>query len=149
MRRGQRVGAYAVCVEDGRILLARWVDRSGAREWTLPGGGVEHGEDPYDAVLREVAEETGHTAEVTALLGVGSRTRRTPRRLRRPFELHGVSLYYEARITGGTLRPEVGGSTDLAAWRPLTEVPALTRVPMVDTALRLWRDRPAHGHPAG
>lgn len=27
--------------------------------WTLPGGKVEHAEDPFDAMVREVAEETG------------------------------------------------------------------------------------------
>ncbi|WP_229858718.1 NUDIX hydrolase, partial [Streptomyces anandii] len=45
MRKELRVAAYAVCVRDGRMLLARWVARDGARRWTLPGGGMEHGED--------------------------------------------------------------------------------------------------------
>ncbi|CAM5344166.1 hypothetical protein SHIRM173S_12882 [Streptomyces hirsutus] len=38
----------------------------------LPGGGMEHGEDPYDTVRREVEEETGYRIEVTGLLGVNS-----------------------------------------------------------------------------
>ncbi len=67
----RRVAAYAVCVEGGRVLLARYVSPWGDGSWwTLPGGGVEQGEDPYDAVIREVAEETGCDGVIERLLGV-------------------------------------------------------------------------------
>lgn len=52
---------------DGRVLLVRHRYRPG---WHLPGGGVDRGEPPHDAVLRELAEEvglTGGTAEFFAL----------------------------------------------------------------------------------
>ncbi|MFD1663468.1 NUDIX hydrolase [Streptomyces caeni] len=147
MRQKLRVAAYAVCVRDGRLLLARGRDDRGTPEWTLPGGGMEHGEDPYDTVLREVAEETGFRVEITGLLGVDSVRRRLPRRLGRTVDHHGVRLVYEVRITGGELRHETGGSTDMAAWHPLVEVPSLPRVRLMDTALALWRERPPTGRP--
>ncbi|MDT9685867.1 NUDIX hydrolase [Streptomyces sp. TRM76323] len=149
MRRRLRVAAYAVCVRDGRLLLARGATPGGG-EWSLPGGGMDHGEDPIDTVVREVEEETGYRAEVTALLGVDSlRVPRHPRRGGRGrMDFHSLRLLYEGRVTGGDLRHEVGGSTDLAAWHPLDHVPALPRLPLVDTALRLWRDRPATGRAA-
>ncbi|WP_308114582.1 NUDIX hydrolase [Streptomyces sp. ISL-12] len=149
MRRKLRVAAYALCVRDGQVLLARSPGPGGVPEWVLPGGGMEHGEDPYDTVRREVAEETGYRVEVTALLGVDSVRRVRPGRFGRPVDHHGVRLVYEARVTGGTLRPEVGGSTDLAAWQDLDAVPGLTRVPLVDTGLQLWRERPATGRLPG
>jgi ADP-ribose pyrophosphatase YjhB (NUDIX family) len=68
-----RLAAYAVCVDGGRVLLARHVPPKGESTWTLPGGRVEHAEDPFDAVIREVAEETGCDAVVERLLGVDSR----------------------------------------------------------------------------
>jgi ADP-ribose pyrophosphatase YjhB (NUDIX family) len=50
-----RLAAYGVCLRQDRMLLARYVSPDGARRhWTLPGGKVEHGEDPCDAVAREV-----------------------------------------------------------------------------------------------
>lgn len=69
MRTRQRLAAYALIVDgSGRVLLTRQPDgrRRLARRgqprlgrWLLPGGGVEHGEHPEQAVTREVLEETG------------------------------------------------------------------------------------------
>jgi ADP-ribose pyrophosphatase YjhB (NUDIX family) len=144
-----RVAAYAICVRDGRMLLARWVARDGSKRWTLPGGGMDHGEDPYDTVIREVEEETGYAAEPVALLGVGSLRRRRPRRLGATADVHALQIVYEVRVTGGELRHEVDGSTDMAAWYPLDEVPDLKQVGLVDAGLALWRERPAAGRAAG
>ncbi|MFD0315023.1 NUDIX hydrolase [Streptomyces flavalbus] len=142
MRKTLRVAAYAICVRQGHLLLARSPADGGGHEWVLPGGGMEHGEDPYDTVRREVAEETGYDIEVTGILGVHSLRRTLPRRrLRSPRDHHGVRLLYEAHVTGGELRPEVGGSTDLAAWHDLADVPSLRRVGLVDVGLGLWRGR--------
>ncbi len=69
----------------------------------------------------------------------------TPGRLGTRVDHQSLRLLYEGRVVGGALRPEANGSTDLAAWHPLAAVPALRRVPLVDTALRLWRERPATG----
>ena len=48
----------------------------------------------------------------------------------RPRDLRG-------RVIGGRLRNEVDGSTDEARWFPLSEVPALARVDLVDIGLRM------------
>lgn len=140
------MAAYAICVRDDHMLLARWVSRDGMRKWTLPGGGMDHGEDPYDTVIREAAEETGYDVEPTALLGVDSVHRDYPRRLGTRADFQGLRIVYEARVTGGELRHELNGSTDMAAWHPLADVPALERVELVDVGLRLWRERPPNGH---
>ncbi|MFE9442798.1 NUDIX hydrolase [Streptomyces sp. NPDC006602] len=146
MPRKLRVAAYAVCVRDGQILLSRSPAQDGGPpEWVLPGGGMEHGEDPYDTVRREVTEETGYRIEVTGLLGVDSSHHVLPRGFGRAVDHHGVRLVYEGRVTGGELCYEVGGSTDMAAWQELDAVPGLNRVSMVDIGLRLWRERPADG----
>ncbi|MEV4732611.1 NUDIX domain-containing protein [Saccharopolyspora sp. NPDC049426] len=107
-----RLAAYAVCIEGPRVLLARCASPDHEADWTLPGGRVEHGEDPFDAVIREVAEETGCDAVVERLLGVDSRIvpvaeRRSPG----PIPHQNVGVFYRVRITGGELRPEPNGET--------------------------------------
>ncbi|MEU8776398.1 NUDIX hydrolase [Streptomyces sp. NPDC048606] len=65
MNPAERRRVAAVIVRDGRVLMVRERHRGpsglhdGEEYWTLPGGGVEPGEDPEAAVRREVAEETG------------------------------------------------------------------------------------------
>lgn len=131
-----RVAAYAVITDDDdRVLLARWTE--GRRlAWTMPGGGLEAGEDPEDAVRREVREETGYAARVGELLGIHSRVIPAGRRTREAdAPLHTLRIVYTADITGGRLRFEENGSTDMAAWFTLDEVAKLQRVKLVDIAL--------------
>jgi 8-oxo-dGTP diphosphatase len=61
--------------------------------WGLPGGSLEYGEHPEEAVIREVWEETGLNVCIEKLLLVNSWL---PDR---------VGLYYLCRITDGTLHP--------------------------------------------
>ncbi|MEU2422479.1 NUDIX hydrolase [Streptomyces sp. NPDC007851] len=147
MREKLRVAAYAVCVRDGQILLARSPAPDGTPEWVLPGGGMDHGEDPYDTVRRELMEETGYRIEVTGLLGIDSFRQRFARgtALSRTTDHHGVRIIYSGEVVGGELRHEVNGSTDMAAWHDLDAVPDLRHIRLVDVALRLWREKPAAG----
>lgn len=143
-RQRLRVAAYGVCVRDGQVLLARLSpsDPAEPSRWTMPGGGLDHGEDPLDAVVREVEEETGFRVRVERLLGIDS-YRVSPSAAGDDF--HGLGIVYEVRVTGGELRHEIGGSTELAAWVDLDEVPGLDRVGLVDIALDLHRRTPSAG----
>ncbi len=141
-----RMAAYAVCRSGDRVLLARYVSPDESlRHWTLPGGRVEHGEDPYHAVVREVAEETGYEVEVERLLGLDSRTMRVDRGTPGKAQLHRVGVFYRVRVTGGELRHEVDGTTDLAAWVGRSDVPKSPRAFVVDTGLELDRAVPPVG----
>jgi ADP-ribose pyrophosphatase YjhB (NUDIX family) len=133
-----RVAAYAVITdEDDRILLAHW-NEGRHSAWTLPGGGLDPGEDPEHAVRREIREETGYRATVGQLLGIHSRVIPASQRIAESDEaLHTLRIVYRARITGGSLRDEVDGSTDEARWFRLDEVQKLSRVKLVEIGLRM------------
>jgi 8-oxo-dGTP diphosphatase len=133
-----RLGSYAVIVdEQDRLLLALW-NESGVPRWTLPGGGVELMETVEEAAVREVREETGYDVALGRLLGVDTHVvppqERTTDRGR---FYKGVRVVFEAAVIGGDLRNEVDGSTDEARWFPLSEVPELPHVDLVDIALQM------------
>ncbi|WP_205761265.1 NUDIX hydrolase [Arthrobacter mobilis] len=132
-----RVGAYGVIIQDNALLLTRWTE-SGVPRWTLPGGGLELGEDAAAGAVREIYEETGYTANLSRLLGVDSKHIPAEHRLRGTRPLHALRVIYEASITGGELTHELNGSTDEARWVPLDEVPSLERLDLVDVGLRLY-----------
>jgi 8-oxo-dGTP diphosphatase len=128
-----RVAAYAVVRRGDAVLLARWISPHGPL-WTLPGGGIDHGEDPRDAAVREVEEETGYRVRLDRLLTVDS-IRIAIRDADPQVDQHGIRIIYSADVVGGELRDEVGGSTDHAEWVPLAGVAALDRVSLVDIGL--------------
>lgn len=129
----QRVAAYNVCVDaEDRLLLCRLssiTERPGA--WTLPGGGVEFGEHPEQAALRELHEETGLRGSIEELLAVDSITR-VARNAgdETAHDYHAIRIIYRTVAGSGELKHEAVGSTDLAAWYRRAELDAL---PLVDT----------------
>ncbi|MDO5493514.1 MAG: NUDIX domain-containing protein [Nesterenkonia sp.] len=134
-----RVGAYAVITEGGKLLLPHLDDEVGIG-WTLPGGGLEPGEPPDEAALREVLEETGYDVELTSTLGVRSFVVSGDRRLRAEDmgrDLQILQIIYRARVVSGMLRVESEGSTDDVAWHDFEAVDSLHRVSLVDHARRL------------
>lgn len=131
-----RVAAYALCVDDAdRILLCRISPGyPAAGWWTLPGGGIDFGEDPADAVLRELTEETGLTGEIEKLAFVHSGIGQPDPERGAP-AWHAIRIVYRVRPSGGELRPELDESTDDAAWVSLDEVRRYRIVDLVDAVL--------------
>jgi len=133
-----RVAAYAVANDDdGRMLLCHIAPSVGVGDvWTLPGGGLDFGEAPEVAVLRELNEETGYVGELDGLVGVSDRVFNDVDGADR---LHAIRILYRVRIVGGELRDEPDGSTDTCRWFTPSEARTVRLGELARHALDLQR----------
>jgi ADP-ribose pyrophosphatase YjhB (NUDIX family) len=130
----RRIAAYAISTDpEGRVLLVRASPRSGTPGvWSLPGGAVDHGEDPNHTVVRETAAETGLSVAVSGLRDVLADMRSLPHR---GVTIHTDRLIYEVTIRGGNLCDRIGQPTDMARWHTLEEAARLRLRPFTAAAL--------------
>lgn len=114
-----RVSAYAIAVEQDRLLLTQLSDSSPVFTpglWHLPGGGIDPGEQPQETLERELYEETG--LELLDARLVDARTY-TARRLGVSWNL--VGLFYVVDLKPGPLMvTKTGDSTCAVSWMPLS-----------------------------
>lgn len=112
-------GVSAVVFDNaGRTLLTR---RRDDNSWSVVGGIVEPGEQPAQAVLREIAEETGVRAEVERLVSVFAQQ---PTVYANDDRCQFLDLTFACRYVGG--QAHVADDENLAVrWFPLQELPPL------------------------
>ena len=105
------VGALCLLEHEGTVLLLRQRHRHG---WTLPGGLVNRGETAAQAVVREVAEETGLVVEVGLPVGtvVEPRTRRVDVVFHVVAGAAPVVTAGSEAVSAAWLRPEQAGAVD-------------------------------------
>ncbi|RST08786.1 NUDIX domain-containing protein [Streptomyces sp. WAC07149] len=131
-----RVSVYGIAVEDGRLLLARLTDASpifAPGLWHLPGGGIDPGEQPVEALARELREETGLELAAARLLDA-----RTYAIERRGVSWNLTALFYAVELEAGAPAvAEVDGSTDAARWIPVAELRDSMLSPAAADALRM------------
>ena len=125
------LGAYGFCRDSaGRLLLARAFRGPDHGAWTLPGGGIQWGEDPRNAVMREMEEETGLVdLKIISIAAIYSH-------IYHPVQddplsnLHHVGIIYHLDLDSYDLKNEIDGTTDLCQWFMEGEALALPLTPL-------------------
>jgi ADP-ribose pyrophosphatase YjhB (NUDIX family) len=123
---GYNVGVGGAVVHNGRLLLVRRASRRGRGNWQVPGGFIEPDETIEQAVIREVEEEAGVTAEVEGILGLRNRCDPDV----------GNSLYIVLLLhpLSGDPKPD-GKEVDRAEYFSLDEIHALEQVPSINVQI--------------
>ncbi len=111
------VGGVAI-VDDAILLIKRGTEPS-IGLWSVPGGRVETGETLAEAIVREMAEETGLTAVAGPLIALVERI---------SSDRHLLIANHHLDIIGPTT-PTAGDDAASAAWVPLTQLGAIDLVP--------------------
>ncbi len=132
MQNVSRVAAYGLILRNNKILLCRLSAKLPKLEgqWTLPGGGIEFGESPEQAVIREVQEETGLTVRTLQLADVDSHIVEADGRT-----FHAIRILYHAEYLGGVLAYEIDGTTDMCDWFTLEDAKKLKLVELARLGL--------------
>lgn len=115
-----RPSAYGIVIKDGCVLLSRQFGR-----YDLPGGGIDLGEEPTAAVIREIKEETGIDAAAPRILGVENSFFHAAHSNMQSFQT--IMLYYACDFIGGELSTDgfdedEKGYAELAEWVPLSSL---------------------------
>ncbi|MGH9183726.1 MAG: NUDIX hydrolase [Acidimicrobiales bacterium] len=124
---GAELCVGAVVVAADHLLLVRRGHAPDRGIWSIPGGRVAPGETPAEAVVRELAEETGIVGVCGQLLG---RVHRGSGRRR------FVILDFSVEVSGRPV-PVAGDDADQAMWVPLDRIQSL---PLVDGLAEFLRD---------
>ena len=135
----QRVAAYGLVQSGDRLLLVKLTPRTPSPgSWSLPGGGIDHGEHPADAVIRELYEETGLRGRVVELLDVDSHFREHYLDQEVLERYHAVRILYRVSVEseGPLTVVDADGSSDTPTWVPLDEVRNLTLTPIASRGLQ-------------
>jgi 8-oxo-dGTP diphosphatase len=132
---GSALTVSAVCVDGRRVLLARRALAPGIGLWDTPGGFVEEGEHPLDALRREVLEETALAVEPIEQLGIF---------MDRYDERHLLTIHWLARVEG---EPVAQDDVAELRWFEVTDLPGRDSFAFENVwqAISLWRAR--HEHP--
>lgn len=111
-RKGPYLAVDPIAVNpDGEVLLMKRKKNPYEGFWVLPGGHVEYGEDPRDAVVRELKEETKVKGKIERLVGVRGKPDRDPR-------YHIVSICYLLSIIGGEPKVNLREGLELKYFKP-------------------------------
>lgn len=137
----QRAAAYGVVTSSRGVLLTQLSEQTNAPGWwNLPGGGIDPGESPQEAVRREVGEESGQLVQDLRLLETLTShwVGRSP--AGRLEDFHAVRVVFAASCPVPTdpVVHDVDGSTSAAAWVPVARLEDYRLASFVRENLRRW-----------
>lgn len=139
MKRHTHLGVYGIIIKDNEVLLIQKARGPHTGKWDLPGGSIEFGEEPYEALKREIEEEAGITGIVGKIRTAISYTLIYPYTKNQLEELHHIGIIYDVDVLDNRydLRANGDGQDSLGArWIAIDELSELDVTPFVAELFR-------------
>lgn len=130
-----KVAVIALVIHKGQVLLVRRAVNPAKGKWALPGGYMDAGEMPRQALEREIDEEVGLTIDVEELLAI--------------YPMHNgpgqaVGIVLAFRATPANDRPgpfTVGDDANAAGWFASADIPNDLAFESTQTLIEEWLER--------
>ncbi len=121
-----KIGVFGIIIDkEDRVLLCHRCDHD---LWNLPGGGVEKGESPWEALIREVKEETGLNVKLIHLTGIYSKPHKDE-----------IILSFTCEIRGGKIT--LTDEADKIEYFKLEQIPSNTLSKQVERIKDYFSDK--------
>lgn len=133
--KNKHIGAYGVIIEDNKIVLIKKARGGYIGKLDLPGGGIEHTENPIETLNRELMEEAGVIVEEQNLLDVFTNNIVWDETNEITEDLHHFGIIYEVKVIGN-LKQEPDGIDSLGAnWYDINTLNSNEVTPFVKMSL--------------
>ena len=117
------VGAYGIIINDNNIALIKKARGGYKGKLDLPGGGIEHTENPNETLRREIMEEVGIQVDEFSLLDVTSANIKWEMEPDLWEDLHHIGVLYNVSVSSLNLKQDADGLDSLGAnWYKIDEL---------------------------
>lgn len=117
------VGAYGIIIDNNKIALIKKARGGYKGKLDLPGGGIEHTENPLETLKREIMEEVGILMDSYSLLDVASVNIKWEMETDLWEDLHHIGILYKVKVNDMNLKREADGlDSDGADWYNIDEL---------------------------
>jgi 8-oxo-dGTP diphosphatase len=131
MKQVSRLGTYGILIHEGKILLTRKTKGPYEGLWDLPGGGIEFGEAPEEALKRELLEEVAlsiHQFEFSTVASAICNYEKEGE----PYAFHHIGLIY--KVLTWSKRPDLTAE-DEHRWATISHLKLEELTPFVKLSL--------------
>ena len=128
-----KVAVIALILHEGRVLLVQRAVDPAKGQWSLPGGYMDAGEMPREALQRELNEEVGLAVEIGRLLNIFPMVNDEGERI-------GIVLAFEAAPSESAAIPYVADDVQAAGWYRPEEIPTEIAFDSTRYLLQRWME---------
>ncbi len=142
IKKHTHIGAYGIVTNNNNIALIKKGRGGYTGLLDLPGGGIEHNENPNETLIREIMEEIGAKVTNYELIDVKANNITWKVKNNLYEDLHHIGIIYKVTILNNQISEEPDGIDSLgAAWYDIYKIDLTTLTPFAKYAVSYLRNK--------